>query len=636
MDVIALRAFGGEIPRSPPHLLPETAAQRAEFCDFAHGHLQPLKQGFLLTTMSNLVKTIYSEDGVLFYTWPVDAYALKSPVMRDPYARVYYLNAGVLMATTTAGMSPTGGVPALAYKVGVPRPAAPPVLTLVDLTEYPDYPGATFTLKTWWESGGARYQEATVALAVVTPLYEYTFTAPALNTSTTPAGALLRATFTALNAAGKNFMSATMTAGDTDARSAALPGGVTFSMLLTTGTTHRISLAYGIAETRAYTYTNLNTWLEESPPSLPAQVSPTYLQGVGVALTASDFTGYRPFSARRTYRTLGASPSYLRVHEGTETTYTDLSHKASDVSGTLDTIDYESPPLLLDAMTQTVGGCLVGFKGSTLFISETFRPHTWQYQASFPKNIRGICETPQGILVTTAEFCYLMVGAHPSALQALKLPVPQAGIAQRSMVDLDGVTVFASHDGIVGVTGAQASLRQSQELFARDDWQSQYGPNLSDASMRFAWHDGRLVATSSSRALGLLLSLDEGGSRQYTRFDEQMDSMFQLPVADTLYFSKGSNVYQFRGGSNYTYLWWSKDFIFTRPRNLGAGYIRCSGPVTLTLYIDGIQWWQGTVSTGYFRPPAGRKGLRWSVKLQGTATVEELVLAGTMAELKNV
>lgn len=636
MDMIALRTFGGEIPLSPPHLLPENAAQRADFCDFAHGHLQPLKQGFLLSTMSNAVKTIYTEDGVLYYTWPVETYALKSPVLKDPYNRVYYLDAGVLKATTTAGMSVTGGVPALGYQVGVPRPTLAPTLTLADLTAYPDYPGATFAVKTWWESGAKRFQETAGALTTVTALSSYTFVAPALDTTNTPVGALLRATFTALSAAGKSFMSATLTAGDTDVRSSSLPGGVTFSMLLTTGTTYRIDLAYGIAETRAYTYTNVNTWLEESPPSPAAQVSPTYLQAVSVTLGVSVFTGFRPFSVYRTYRTIGASPSYLLVHEGTETTYTDLSHKASDVTGSLDTVDYEAPPPLLDAMVRTAGGSFVGFKGSTLFVSEPFRPHTWQYQATFPKNIRGVVAASQALIVTTAEGCYVVLGSHPSALQLLRLPVPQAGIAQRSMADLDGVTVFASNDGIVGVTGAQASLRQSQELFVRDDWQARYGSILSDASMRFAWHDGRLVATSANAALGFVLSLDEGGARQYTRFDEQMDAMFQLPVADSLYFSKGANIYQFRAGSAYTYTWWSRDFIFTQPRNLGAGYIRCSAPVTMTLYMDGVQWWTGAVSSGYFRLPAGRTALRWSVKLQGAATVEELYIARTMQELKRV
>jgi hypothetical protein len=65
---IELRKFGGEIPQSPADLLPQWAAQEAKFCDFSHGQLNPLKQGFLLTTLAATVKTLYTEDGINFYT----------------------------------------------------------------------------------------------------------------------------------------------------------------------------------------------------------------------------------------------------------------------------------------------------------------------------------------------------------------------------------------------------------------------------------------------------------------------------------------------------------------------------------------------------------------------------------------
>lgn len=638
MDMIALRVFGGEMPQLPAHMLPETAAQEAKFCDFTHGSLAPLKQGLKLTTMSEAVKSIYTEDGLFFYTWPFEAYPCKSPVMRDEYERIYFLDAaGVLKVTTKAGLGPGGGQPTQSWKVGVPKPTAAPALAIVELNDYPDYPGATVEARSWWEFNGERYQDVIGGLLEVSRLRTYNFGPPARATGT-PAGATIRGQFTVRDADGKTIWMVTLNSGDVDVRSGSVPGGISCSWTPAEGsaTDHRLEIRYGVMETRAYTTTCLNNWKEESPPGPPAQIDVTYVQAVAVTLTAVDFTGYRPLSAYRTYRTMGASPTYLLVHESTELAYTDTSHKAVDVKGSLETIDYEAPPPKLDAMIALVGGSFVGFSGNMLYMSEPYRPHTWQHQLSFQKNVRGVCQAPQALLVTTAEGCYLVSGADPASMQPYALPVPQAGIAQRSMAALDGISVFASNDGIVAVDGAQASLRGSQQLFARDDWQRRYGAILGDASMRFAWHDGSLVATSATQPLGFLIRFDGMDAGQYTQFNERYDATFQLPVADTLYYAVGKDIFAFRGGLEYAYTWHSRDYIWRRPRNLGAGFIRSSGPVTLTLYVDGQQWHQMTVASGYFRLPAGRSGLRWSVKLEGTAIVSELYIARSLAELQNV
>lgn len=635
-EMIDLRKFGGEIPRLPPDLLPNEAAQQASFCDFAHGHLAPLRAGFALATMVNTVKSIYTEDGALFYTWPTEAWPVKSPVLRDTYNRIYYLDSGVLRVTTTAGLASNGGVPASSYKAGVPRPTVAPGLALVDRSDLRDYPGATFGITVWWEYNSQRYQETTATVTTVTALRVYTFSAPVRDTVGTPEGAVIRATFKAIDAATHPFMTVTLTAGDTDVRSSALPGGVTFALTQISGLSHKLELTYGISETRAYTYTAQNTWLEESPPSPAAQISTTYLQDVAVTLTAVSFAGgYRPLSTYRTYRTVGASPAYLRVKDDASLTFTDSSFKASDMLGALETLEYEDPPASLDAMVRLDNGCLAGFSGTTLYISEAYRPHTWQYQIAFSKNVRGLCVGPGSLTVTTADGGYAVVGQTPDAMQPVPLPVPQAGLAQRSMVKAENQVVYASHDGLVSVSGVQAALTDSQALFARDDWQARYSTILDDASLRLAHHDGCLVGTSATEANGFLLRTDEAASGQLSRFDVRMDSMFQLPVADTLYYSVGTDVFEFRAGAPYSYTWWSKDFIFDTPRNLGAGYIECDTPVTLQVYVDGVLWQTKTLSTGNFRLKSGRSHRRWSVKLSGTATVKRFILARTFNELKN-
>lgn len=633
-DMIALVKFGGEIPNVPAHLLPDNFAQQAINCDFSQGRLRPLRQGWLLTTMAAAVKTIYTEDGINFYTWPTETQVFKSPVLRDQYNRVYYLDSGVLRVTTTAGMTPAGGPPTASWKVGVPAPTLAPALTVTDRNTFPDYPTATVAITTWLESAGKRYQEAEAAVTTVTALREYTFNVPARDTQNTPEDVTARAQFRFIQ--GSAFMTVTLGPTDGEVRSQALPGGVTLSMQSTSGLTHKITLTYGVVETRAYVYTNLNSWNEESGPSPASTIQTTYLQDVQVGLTASSFTDYRPFTAFRTYRTTGSNPAYLRVQESSSASFADTTHKAADFGDVLETLSYGAPPALLDGLVRLPGGILVGFKGTMLYMSEPYRPHAWGYEEAFAKSIRGLLVMPQALLVTTADGCHLVVGAHPSQMQPMQLPVPQAGIAMRSMANLDGMAVFASNDGIVTVNGSQASLAQSQRLFTREKWQERYSSILGNASMRFAWHDGSLVATSSTHPLGFLIRFDELGAGLYTQFNVQMDATFQLPVADALYYSQGANIYQFSAGEKYSFTWWSREYTWHRHRSLGAGYIRCSGSVTLTVYADGVQVFTGAMTTGHFRLPGGVSARRWSVKLAGTGEVDELFVARTMRELQRV
>lgn len=636
--MISLRKFGGEVPLLPPSELPPYAAQQAVNCDFSSGELVSMNGGYLINTVVNSVKSIYTEDGINFFTWPHEAWPVKSTVMRDTYDRVYYLdNAGVLRVTTKSGATPTGGEPSLSYKAGVPRPTVAPVLAIVDRTDLRDYPGATFTITAWWEYNGKRYQEASVVVTEVAALRSYSFYVAVRDTVNTPDGAVVRATFKALDSGLKPFMTITMTAGDTDTRSNALPGGVTFALTKIAGEQHRFDLTYGISETRAYIYTTANTWNEESPPSPPTQVSTTYIQDVMVTLTAVSFAGgYRPLSAYRTYRTVGTSADYLLVKESASLVFTDDSSRAEDILGSLETADYASPPASMDAIVALPSGAMAGFKGSTLYLSENYRPHSWQYEIPFQKSIRGICVGAGGLVVTTADGSYMVIGTDPASMQPVPLPLPQAGIAQRSMAKLPGSVSFASNDGIVAVSGTQASMAQSQALFSRKKWQERYGAILADASMRFAHHDGGLVATSSSQALGFILRTDGADQGQLSQFNVQMDSMFQLPSTDALYYSVGSNVYQFAGGAALSKTWWSKDFVSPSEVSLGFGYARVTGSITLYVYADGVEVGQFALTTGHFRVRGGRRAFRWSVKFVGTGTVHEFHLARAGSELKRV
>lgn len=635
MALVAYRQFKGEIPAIEPHLLPSGAAQLAENCQFARGSLQSMKGGVALGTMlSNPVKGIYTETGLSFYTWPTETLAFRSPIIGDSQNRMYFLvlSEGVFKAASTLSMAGNGPtpLPGNSFRTGVPRPTAAPVLALVDRATLPDYPNATVSFDVWYEAGGFTYDQVNGASYTTTQAFKkYAVTRPNRGAET-PENATVVVRMI-VRSDGADIINSLIRPAATT-RISSLPG--TQELSVADGASLAVNISWGPEETRAYVYAYENTWNEESAPSPPAKISPTYLQDVRITVAYVDFTGYRPALQVRVYRTYGASSTYVGAGvTGEYPVYMDASRTPSAVGSTLQSAEWDPAPIGLQGAAYMPGGIFALFKGNELYVSEPYRPHAFPYIFTFSAAIRGIHPAQQSLVVTTADGLYILAGSSPANAQVIKISTPQPGIAQRSMANIDGGVAYASGDGLVLVDGSAASMLVSQKLFGRSKWREMYGGIIQDASMRFSFHDGYLVVSSNTTATGFTLRFDEDvGS--LSRQKQRMDSAFSLPVEDALYYSVGPTLYRYQGGSNLAFDWHGRDEIFPNPVTFGAGFLR-GDPVTLKLYMDGDLVYDKAVQPGYFRlPSALQKCLRLSVRMQGSGTVQELCLARTMAELQ--
>jgi hypothetical protein len=616
--------------------------------------------------MTNTVRGIYTEEGTNFFTWPVETFAVKTPVNNDVYGRMYFLNTNGFKVAQYSLATATGGEPSTSFNVGVPAPTVSPTLVLKQRATLPDYPSISVTTTVWYELNGKRYQEgAMTSFVVVSPWKKYTFTPPARtlynsgqeasstfesageNTVTvtteavaatgTPPDAKLTAQIIIKDTSNSNkeIFNVTVSSGaTTPTRSNAFPGGVEV-MLSTDGA---LTFEWGVVETRAYIYTMVNVILEESVPSGANAVSLTYLDYVEVTTADPSFSGYIPKSTVNIYRTFGTNPTYFKI---TTTSlgggvFKDETYKSSDIGVALPSLDWDLPESGMTGLVSMPNGFFAAYKNNMLYFSEPFRPHAWPYGMSFPNNITGICTDAQSLVVTTNTGAYIVLGSLPSNMSQQKLPLPQAGIAQRLMVNLEGAVAYASSDGIVLVQGSQSTMTLSQKFYSREDWRSTFATIADDA--RFGYTDGYLVMVSSQEAKGIIIRLDEAAGT-LTQFNETFDSMFYLPITDTLYYSKGANVYRLRDGSAsyYTLDWWSKEFTLPNFTNFGAFFIRCTASTVVTIYVDGASWTTFTASaTGYYRLPAGKRAVRWSVRVQTTGKIEEIALAESMSEFRSV
>ena len=109
-------------------------------------------------------------------------------------------------------------------------------------------------------------------------------------------------------------------------------------------------------------------------------------------------------------------------------------------------------------------------------------------------------------------------------------------------------------------------------------------------------------------------------------------------TTDQLFVTTETGFAEFAGSStSLSCEWHSGDRLFPLPVNFACGVVDAVGAATLEVYADGAL--RGTVAVSgrtSFRLPGGAPAYRWSVKLTGTATIREVSLAQSFAELKGV
>lgn len=646
-----LNKFTGLRPRVPDALLSDFEATIAKNCDFAYGELRNTKDGFALMQMANVPMGLYTDDGLTYYTWPYDVDAVRSPLATDTFQRMYFTGQDGFRVANRLGTRPSGGPPSSSYLVGVQRPPTRPALSAAAAT--PLWPSnARLDFKFHWEMGGIKYQEQAIAPTQVPPA-SFRFTPPA-KTPGTPADAfpVLRMLAFALlddaplaDAYTKN---STFSARDGLALELVKDAGdvATYTAMQVQPSTD------ANRRTRAYVYTYRNSYGEEGPASPPSLVDVMPDGTVSVVVDRIADNGYAPIMEVCIYRTPDEGPVEEYFYVGSvgagavgSYTFTD-NVRAGSLGAGLETRDAYAPAQDLRGLTMLPNGIMCAFKGNELHFSDAYRPWSWPpaYVKVLPANVVGIQPIGSGAVVTTKSVPHLVSGVSPDAMTASKVNVDQAGVSKWAMAVVDGIAMYASHDGLVALNGASASLVQGQRFFTRDVWRKQYAAGLS--SMRFAVWDGRLVVFSSDAAFTPFM----------IRFDEADGSMTELPglraqcahvnqLTDQFYYVNGQTLYQFNGGLDQQAVWQSAELGMPRPSNFGAALVLAYGQWSVEFHAftrDKAGAWafrpvhtQPITADGVtkFRLPAGFESDRYRVKLTGSGRFCELQVAQSFREL---
>ena len=649
MSSVKVNVFSGLRPRFPESLLPEHCATVAQNCDLAYGELRNTKDGYSLYTMSNAPASIYTEDGLTFFTWDTDVDAVRSPLANDTFWRMYYAGQDGMLVADRRGMRTNGGPPATSYLVGTPRPTAAPTLT-VAAPEQVTSSNATIKFKFHWEYGGVKHQEQDITPDSVSNT-DYVFT-PVTKDATTPETAfpVIRMTATWLRDGSQVF--------DLYSPNSAFEstGGLySLSISKQTDGKYKITLTQGIKEsdkeTRAYVFTQVNSYGEEGPPSDPALVTTSPVLPVTVTLTKNQLTGYSPIKELRVYRT-GTGTTLtdyfyvgsINVLAAASITFTD-SVKAENLNEVLASLNYYPPDQALRGLMTLPNGILMAWKGNELHFSEPYKPWAWNPNnvKTLPHAVVGGIAHGSAAIVTTSAHPYMVSGVSSDAMTTSKINVSQAGVSKWSIAVLDGAVVYASNDGIVTISGATGSLAASQNFFTREVWRARY-PSLS--SMRFSVWDGRLIVYSNTAAFTpFMIRMDEAAGTMNDLPSFIAKCSFVSPVSDQCYYANGVGLYQFNAGVALSAEWVSRELVIPRPVNFGAAQAVCEGIWTIEFFAyvqtsPGVWAYQSKhtkiITSGgatTFRLPAGYESDRYKVRIAGAGRFRELRMAQTMREL---
>ena len=274
----------------------------------------------------------------------------------------------------------------------------------------------------------------------------------------------------------------------------------------TAGTSGSTTIAPGKANTVVYVAVAQNLVYEQSAPSAPliVEVPETGLSVVLKATHTADpmqiplsgdpggmlfYRTYPGFSSTQ-YFLINDAP--VKPDANGDYLFTDTSTQPlTTTTLAANQAEWDPPPADLQCLTYAGNGAFAGASGKYLCFSEPYKPHAWAYRMLFPHEVVGVIEVEGGVLVTTAVKPYLVFGAHPSQMSQQVLNADQAGWSWPSMARVDGAAVYANNDGLVRVVGGQASIRESQQFFTRQDWRDRYGD--APMKLRLAQHDGRLL-----------------------------------------------------------------------------------------------------------------------------------------------
>ena len=442
----------------------------------------------------------------------------------------------------------------------------------------------------------------------------------------------------------------------------------------------------GVNVSRAYVYTWVSAYGEESAPSPPTLATNKIDATWGITMTAVGgvATG-RNLTKVRIYRTVtGASgiASYFFVAEQAiaTLTYNDtLPDTTVSAANALASTDYAEPPSDLEGIVAMPNGIIVGWHGNELCFCEPYLPHAWPlaYRISFPHSIVGLGVIGQTVMVLTEGYPYAVSGLHPANMAQSQIQTYEPCMARGSIVPTQLGVLYASHNGLVLAAAGQAA-NATASLVTKDKWNTLLAPETLFASRigqgYYAWGTtGGGVFEPTAFETTAFVQTDYTGafSGCYINLNDPRIAWGQLynevPVRNVITDVWTGETFIIRNGIVYwvdftsvefneAYMWRSKIFQTDTFKNVGVVRLTFDEDSSISLttrnvatvqtlannqygiiraYADGnlVMTREMRASREVLRLPSGFTASQWQFEIEANVKVYSLEIAGSVKEL---
>lgn len=336
-----------------------------------------------------------------------------------------------------------------------------------------------------------------------------------------------------------------------------------------------------VVESRAFVFTNVTGWGEESGPS-PAVIVEANSTSIPKLDNIEPIpTGNHNIVKRYIYRTVTSSSgtNYYWIGEiaAGVTTFTD-NVDITAVGEPLATLDWDTPPDDLHGLIALPSGALCGLSKNQVCFSVVGAPYAWpaKYRLTCDYDGVAVAASGQGVYVLTTGNPYYINTGDPESAQMIRIDEESPCIAARSVVTIGGSVIYAAPTGLVSVSQSGSKI-VTESIYDKEAWEATAPQNMVAGR-----HDGRYYGFFAG---GGGFSLDKDGN--FVPHDITATAVYTDPVLDQMYVAVGTQIQKWNSGSAKTATWRSKRFNVP-PGNFACFKVKANSYANMTVKVTAL------------------------------------------------